>query len=301
MTASEAVGENLPDDAASAAAEATAVERIRGVLATLRRSDARVATVLLERGERVGVLSVSDVAELAGTSESTVVRACQRMGFRGYHDAKRQLVATAAAPGSPDDFDQVVPADESGDVLEKVVSSSAGVLRGSLSTLDRAAFAATSRALRQARRILLIGVGPSSPIAQDAAYRLRLLGLTVDAPVDSLTQHLSAGLLSAGDVALVISHTGATRETLASAQTAADRGADVVAITSFARSPLTQLATHALVTGGEGTGVRVEAMASRLAHLAIVDALFVDLSVHADPATLAHIERGHDIATEHQL
>lgn len=300
MTTDGAATKSAGRAAAGDVAEGTAVERIQRLLATLRRSDARVATVLLERSDRIGVLSVSDVAELADTSESTVVRACQRMGFRGYHDAKRQL-ATTTSPGAPDDFAEVGPDDDSSEVLEKVINSSANVLRGSLSTLDRAAFTATSQALRNARRVLVIGVGPSSPIAQDVAYRLRLLGLNVDAPVDSLTQHMAAGLLAQDDLALVISHTGATREILTSAQTAADRGADIVAVTSFARSPLTQLATHALVSGGEGAGVRVEAMASRLAHLAIVDALFVDLSVHAGQDTRAHLDRSYDIATEHQF
>lgn len=279
----------------------TAISRIRGLLPSLRRSDALVATVLLERADRVGMLSVTDVSALAGTSESTVVRACQRLGFRGYHDAKRVIAAEGAPAGDGEIDEEVVASDSRGQVLEKVITSSAITLRKSLTTLDRSAFSAATQAVAAAGKVLVIGVGPSSPVAQDAAYRLRMLGVNVDSPVDSLTQHLGAGLLRKGDVCLVVSHTGATRETLLAAETSLSAGATVIAITSFARSPLTKLAHHSLVSGGQGSGVRVEAMASRLAHLAVIDALHVCLAVEDSPQVKDALKATRDVAIEHQL
>ncbi|MGE7437507.1 hypothetical protein [Kitasatospora sp. NPDC001175] len=48
-------------------------------------------------------LSVSDVAELANTAPSSVVRACQRLGFRGYQEIKIEAAREAPRPPAPGD------------------------------------------------------------------------------------------------------------------------------------------------------------------------------------------------------
>ncbi|KIF05139.1 transcriptional regulator, partial [Streptomyces sp. RSD-27] len=55
---------------------------VRAHLPGLRDTEARVARVVLDQGSDLVRLSVSDVAALAGTAPSSVVRACQRLGFR---------------------------------------------------------------------------------------------------------------------------------------------------------------------------------------------------------------------------
>lgn len=45
---------------------------------------------------RVLLSPVSEVAERSGTSESTVVRACQSLGFKGFHDLKLALASDLA-------------------------------------------------------------------------------------------------------------------------------------------------------------------------------------------------------------
>jgi DNA-binding MurR/RpiR family transcriptional regulator len=57
------------------------------------------------------------------------------------------------------------------------------------------------------------------------------------------------------------------------ARSARVAGAEVLALTSYARSPLTETATCALIAGGQDLVFGLETTASRLAHLAAVDAL----------------------------
>jgi DNA-binding MurR/RpiR family transcriptional regulator len=101
------------------------------------------------------------------------------------------------------------------------------------------------------------------------------LGLDAVAPPDVHVQHVTARLLAPGDVCVTVSHTGATSESLAATAAAAEAGATTVAITSFARSPLTELADHSIIAGSAETQYRVEAMTSRLLHIAVLDAIFV--------------------------
>jgi DNA-binding MurR/RpiR family transcriptional regulator len=274
--------------------------RLRAMAPSLPPSDRRAAEVIADWGEGVLARSITEVAQAANVAESTVVRACKRLGFPGFQGLK---LAIAQGRRSQLELvaDEITAHDRVSDVVAKLFAASAAVLSEAATSVNAEALEAVIEAVAAAGRVLFVGVGPSSPMTQDAAYRFRCLGISVDAPVDSLTQHLAARLLGAGDVCVAISHTGATRETLAIVDAAHKAGAVTVAVTSYARSPLTGAVDHALVAGGRQLGFRVEAMASRLAHLCVLDALYVGVAMRTEPQVLDTLTLHHEIATEHQL
>ncbi|MEV0235523.1 MurR/RpiR family transcriptional regulator [Nonomuraea sp. NPDC050786] len=237
---------------------------VRARLSALHDAEARVARVVLDQGVRLVHLSVSDVAALAGTSASTVVRSCRRLGFGGYQELK--IAAAREAPVGAEPPDDLDP-------LAATVRAAREALGGLSATLSRADLRAAAEALSGASRVLLAATGLSGATATDAAYRLRALGLPVDLPPDPLTAHLAAELLPDQAVCLAISHSGATRSTVETARRARAAGARVVAVTSYASSPLTEESTWVLVGGGQDLVFGMEAVASRLAHLTIVDTL----------------------------
>ncbi|BAU86907.1 rpiR family transcriptional regulator [Streptomyces laurentii] len=245
--------------------------RIRARLPELRETEARVARVVLDQGPALVHLSVSDVAALAGTASSTVVRACQRLGFRGFQELKIEAARIAADPPPQ------TPDDPAAQALTATVRASREALDGLAATLDTTVLAAAAAALRAAPRVVVAGAGLSAAVALDVAYRLRALGCPVDAPSDPLTAQLAAGQLPPDGVCLAISHTGATRTTVDTARRARTAGAAVIALTSYARSPLSESSTHVLVAGGQDLVFGLETSASRIAHLAAVDALTATL------------------------
>lgn len=274
--------------------------RMRALVPSLQPSDARVAQAVLDEPEAIIYRSVSEVAESASTSTATVVRCAKKCGFRGFHDLKlalaQELSAFRAQSSEGDDR-----GDERTAVLRQVTAAGAQTVRDAGVLVDPATFAAVVDALGGARQVLLAGVGTSAPLAQDAAYRFAAIGVLTIAPADVHVQHVSARLLRAGDVCLAVSHTGATRETLEIAGAAKDAGATVVAITSFARSPLTDLADHAIVAGTREVSFRLEAMASRLAHLALLDALLVAVAGRDEERSQAALAVYTDVLGEHRL
>ena len=150
------------------------------------------------------------------------------------------------------------------------------------------------------RRVLFLGVGTSAPLCQDAAYRFAAIGVIDEAPADVHVQHVLARVLHRRDVCVTVSHTGSTRETL-EAGAAASAGATTVAITSFARSPLTELVDHVIVAGTREVAFQLEAMASRLAHLALLDALLVAVADRDEARSEAALELYTDVLGEHRL
>ncbi|WP_141584467.1 MurR/RpiR family transcriptional regulator [Actinomadura sp. WMMA1423] len=283
------------------AAEGSGVlARIRAMRPSYVRGDRSVADAILANPPAVIHLTVSDLAAEAGTASSTVVRFCQRLGLRGFHALK---LAIARELGSGDALieSRIDPGDRPADVLTKILAADADALRDLGSTIDPGRLDAAVDALHGAGRILVVGVGTSAPLAQDFAYRLMTIGLHADAPADAHVQHVAARLLGPSDACLAVSHTGSTRETVSTMEAAHGVRAATIAVTSFARSPLTAVTDTVLVAGGRETSFRIEAMTSRIAHLSLLDAMFVSLALRRPAAASANLELTGGVLAEHRF
>ena len=258
---------------------------MRAALPGLAPSETRAVRVLLERGVDVIHLPVSEVAAAAGVGIGTVVRACQSVGFTGFQDAKIAL-SRDLLPAGEQPVEDIGAGDGPREVLAKLAAGSGEVLRRAAAGVDPEDLRTAVQLVRAAGRVLLLGVGASAPLAQDAAYRLLTLGVAAEAPADVHVQHVRARLLGPGDVAVAMSHSGATHETITAARGAREAGAAVVAVTSFSTSPLVGVADVVLVAGSRGSAYWAEPVASRLAHLLVLEALSVCLEL-ADSARAA--------------
>jgi 6-phospho-3-hexuloisomerase len=108
---------------------------------------------------------------------------------------------------------------------------------GTAVALDDAAVA-----VRDARRVFVLGAGRSGLALKMTAMRLMHLGLEVHVVGDVTTPAIADG-----DALLVASGSGTTAGILRSATTAADVGAQIVCFTTDGDSPLAQLATVTVV------------------------------------------------------
>lgn len=282
------------------------ISRLAASLTGLNPSEARVANRILADPAAIVHQSITELAEDASTSLSTVVRLCQRLGFSGFQSLKIALAQEATPPS--ESLRRGLSA-ESGtvDVLRFVSGAAPELMRDALQAIDHDSFERAVETLAGATRVLFLGAGTSASVVQDAAYRFRLLGIPVDAPTDPHAQHVAGRALSSSDVCVSISHTGSTRETIAATIAAREAGAPRIAITSYGRSPLASEADLVLVAGIRGLSVNfalqenepVLPTVSRLAHLVVVDALIVALA-RRDVDRAAHVySMNSDILSSH--
>lgn len=272
----------------------------RSVLPSLQPSDAKVARLILDEPDAIVYRSVSEVAEAAETSSATVVRCAQKLGFRGFHDLKLAL-ARERATFDAAQAEGAAPSDRRLAELAQVIAAGAQTVRDTAALVDPDAFDAAVTAISAAGRVLFAGVGTSAPLTQDAAYRFSAIGVRGECHTDIHVQQMQARLLGSGDVCVAVSHTGSTRETLEVVRAAHDSEATTVAITSFARSPLTELVDHVIVAGTREVSFRLEAMASRLAHLALLDGLLVSVASRDEARAQAALEVYTDMLGGHRL
>ncbi|MCP9276562.1 MurR/RpiR family transcriptional regulator [Mycolicibacterium arenosum] len=273
---------------------------IQARMVHLSAGERRIAEVMLARGQELIYNSVSDVAVESGSALSSVVRCCQSLGFKGFQDLK---IALSRDGGSPVRAVQgeVGPGDVPPDILKKVIAAASEAVATGTGYVDPDRFTAAVELIGTAGKTLFLGVGTSAPLAQDIANRLMTIGVHTEAPADVHVQHVRASLLVASELAVAISHTGSTRETVSAARAAKQAGAAVLAVTSFAHSPLVDVADVVLIAGSRETAYRVEAMSSRLAHLVVLDALFVAVAFANEDRANRALEVTEGVLADHRF
>jgi len=257
-------------------ADAPLLVRLRGIRPTLTPAEDRVATEVLGDARRAADLTITELARAANTSETTVLRFCKRLGLKGYPQLRLALAAESAMPREQRMSDSDISADDSiDDVIAKVAAVDSSAVEETAQQLDRDAVKAAADAVASATRVDVYGIGASAVVGIDLQQKLHRIGVVSFAWNDPHIALTSAALLTSKDVAIGISHSGATSETIESLVAAGERGARTIAVTNFPLSPMAKAADIVLTTAARETSLRSGATASRIAALTVVDCLFI--------------------------
>jgi len=267
---------------------------IRSLLPNLAPVERRVAQAVLDDPQGVAWRSISELARTCGTSATSVVRFCRAIGLRGYPDLRLALAGAVAR----DDVTSVTtaahdiaPDDDAATITKKIAYADARAVTDTANHLDIATLVQVTEALAKAGRIDIYGVGASGFVALDLQMKLQRIGRPAFAWPDPHMAISSASLRGAGDVAIGLSHTGTTVDTIDVLREARSHGALTVAVTNFPWSPITEVADLVLLTAARETAFRTGAMTSRIAQLTVVDCLFVTLAQQDLPGTRVALER----------
>ncbi|HEV2642315.1 MAG TPA: MurR/RpiR family transcriptional regulator [Candidatus Elarobacter sp.] len=264
--------------------------RLQGTYSGLRAAEQRVADFILAHPDELIYLTVTELADRTHTSESTVVRLCQKIGYKGYQEFKIVLARDLVEPATAI-YAAIEPGDDLATVKTKVFQANAQALRDTLEVLDEGQLQRAVDTIAGARRLEIYGVGGSSPLALDAYHKFVKLGVAAVALSDGDLMAMSSSLLAAGDVALGISHTGASRDVTDALGRAKRHGATTICLTHRSSSPITKVSDVVLVTAAQQTAFSSDASSSRIAQLAVIDTLYVGVAHKNHARSLEMIER----------
>ncbi|MCM3759264.1 MurR/RpiR family transcriptional regulator [Alkalihalobacillus oceani] len=252
--------------------------KIRAAYSSLSEKERKVANYILHDPKRIIHSTINQVADDLDIADATVFRFCKRIGFSGFQAMKIALASEIVTPVQ-DIHETIQEDDDEKAITEKVFRSNIRTLEDTLLVMESAVFQQAVQALAHARKIDFYGNGGSGIIALDAHHKFIRTGLPSAAYRDSHFQAMSASQLTKDDVAVFISHSGTNRDLLEVLEVAKDNEVTTIGITNLAKSPLSKGVDHALFTVSQETEFRSEALASRLAQLCIIDALYVNVSM----------------------
>ncbi|NIF21746.1 transcriptional regulator HexR [Pantoea sp. Acro-835] len=248
------------------------LEKIQAQLDALSKSERKVAEQILAQPQESMHSSIATLAKAAQVSEPTVNRFCHRLGTRGFPDFKLQLAQSLAKRQNSWVSQDVEENDSVERYSLKIFDSALAGLHQVRQELNFNVVQQAVAHLSSAKKITFFGLGASAVVAHDAFNKFLRFNLPVIWSDDIVIQRMSCINSQPGDVIVLISHTGRTKNVIELARLARVTGSTVLAVTSPG-TPLAAEATLALTLNvPEDTDVFLP-MVSRLAQLTVIDVL----------------------------
>jgi RpiR family carbohydrate utilization transcriptional regulator len=266
--------------------------RIEQQAGTLSPAEKRVAHWVLAHPRQAADATLAQVASECGASEPTVIRFCRSVGLTGFRELTIRLTEALSRPASYVHRD-VSADDATADAVTKVLDAAISSLLDMRAQLSSVPIGEAAAILGEARQITFIGLGASGHVATDACHKFFRLGTPCSAHTDTPSILQAAAISGPGDVMVIVSHLGGWPELERAAAAARDNGATVIALTN----PASRLARIASVVFGwdphEDTSVYTP-MSSRLAQLALLDALYVAFALSLGDVAAEKLRRSKD-------
>ena len=270
--------------------------RVRAQLPEFTGALRRVAVRVLADPAAAARATIVELAERSGTSPATVTRFCRALGFEGYAELRLGIAgetgrAARAAGWSVDIGREIQPSDPLDRVLGQVMAADTRAMHDTVALLDLAQVATAADAIARAARTDIYGASGSALVGAELQLSLHRIGVAAWAWADVHSGLASAAVLAPGDVAVGISHSGQTRETIEMLAEAGSRGATTVALTSFPRSPLAEVADLVLATATQATTFRPDALSARHPQLVVLDLLYIAVAQRTHQRAHAAFQR----------
>ena len=229
--------------------------------------------VLRMRGD-VQFLSIGEFAEQSGVAEATITRFCRRLGCTGYSAFKLAVANAGATQREPLHSRSVEPTDSLSDIGTNLLIADTEAMEKTKELLKQDAVEQAVALLTQARKVLCMGLGGSMLMASEAAHLFSTVSGKFTPVSDSHLQIIAASTLTPDDAVLYFSYSGATRDMDETLRAVRERGAKILLVTRFPRSPGASLADVVLQCGSSESPLETGSVAARIAQLYLLDVLF---------------------------
>lgn len=255
------------------------IANLRSLASDMTPALAKVAETVLAQPDATIYQSVTELAEVSGSSEASVMRFCRDLGFTGFQDFKlslaKELATDERGAGSG------LPTDE----IQRLVETAVIALRETEQLIVRKDVETVARRLLASGMVDCFGVAASFVTAEYLAYKLTRIGQTSRAFSDAHLAAMAVGTARPGSALVVISSSGSTIDAVRVAELAKSRGSFVIGISNRAKSPLVAACDVTLIASWPETPLTGGAFPSKISQLLIVDALLGEMG-RQDPACL---------------
>ncbi len=245
---------------------------------TFTNAEAKVARYVLAHPQETLYTSITDLAERCGVADSTVFRFCRTLKLKGYQDFKLHLAQSVSRSPNSTSIEgdiEIGAADGLREVAAKAFAASIRVLENTAELIDYAQLEEAAAMLVAAKRVVVCGVGTSLITAQDVAAKFLRVTDKFVCHSDAHLQAMATASLSPGDVALIISFSGATKDMVHVAGLARERGANVMCISRFSKSPLASQSHITLLCGANEDPLQGGSTAGKMSQLLLLEILYL--------------------------
>lgn len=238
-------------------------------------TERKVADYINENGKEVIYMSITDLAEACNVGEASVFRFCKTLDLKGYQEFKIVLAHSISLEDEmPQISNEITLNDSFQQLSSKILASNIQALSETYNLLLEQQLKEAVELLVNAERIHFFGVGSSGVTALEAKNKFMRITNKTEYSIDAHFQMMSAALMHKEDVAVIFSYSGSTKDTIELAEVIKKRGAKIILITRFAKSPLTTFSNVTLLCGAKEGPLQGGSLSVKIAQLYILDLLY---------------------------
>lgn len=251
---------------------------IESSLPQMSKGQKAIAQFILINYERAAHMTAARIGIEADVSESTVVRFATELGFSGFPTFQKKLREDLKVKlTSVERLNTSAYLTDSGNIPKSVLISDLDKLKLTIENMDYNAFNHAVDMIMSAKRIFILGVRSSAPLASFLGFYFNLMFDNVRLVHTTSVSEMFEQILSAGkgDVVIGISFPRYSKRTIKAMQYSRDAGADVIAITDKAENPVAKNAACSLLAPSDMASF----VDSLVAPLSLINALIVDIGM----------------------
>jgi len=259
------------------------ITRLKAGYESFSSSETRIVDAIIAAPSEVPTFSSQELARICDVSQSSVIKFCQKLGYKGFPALKLALSAEMGRSENERLVHQNIFSDDPiGSVAQKLYESKVGALAGTMRINSGADLEAAVTLIEKASRIIIFGVGGSALVALDLTWKLSKFGKAVIFSGDSHAQLANLVSFTPQDLLVAISYLGRTNEVRVAVEHANANGIPVLAICGLGAQPFDLQNGIMLTCVADENLVRSSSIATRTAQFAITDLLFVSMTQRLD-------------------
>lgn len=242
-------------------------------------SEKKMVDYVLDNKAQVQYMSISELADECGVGEATVTRFCKRLSLKGYSDFRLAIAMSIATQEKSKQFGSM-ESEESrkgegfDDLYSEIYSDYDQTLRQTMSMLDEEEVKKAIDIFIKSNHVYCMGQGGSSILAMDASHLMSTVSNKFFCVFDSHIQASTAASMTKNDAILFFSYSGSTRDSVDLIKIAKEKGAMIILLTRFHRSPAANLSDVILQCGADESPLHQGSVSAKIAQLYVMDVLF---------------------------
>lgn len=234
----------------------------------------RIADYITEHYDKAAFMTAAKLGKKTGVSESTVVRFASELGFSKYAKLQKELQNMVRTKLTASQRMAVTNDRLDGkDIITNTLQRDIEMIKSTMETLSHKDFTNAVEAIKNAKRIYIIGVRSSASLASFLAFYFNMVFEDVKLVSPSGSSEILESIYHIGkeDVCIAISFPRYSNRTVSAVRFIASRGAKIISITDSEMAPSAKYADYKLLARSDMASFGD----SLVAPLSLINALIV--------------------------
>lgn len=244
-----------------------------------------IANYVLQNDRSLQNMTITNLSQITGASPSTITRFCRKMGAESYVDMKMKInsLSNKIEVAHDDHIDQIFY------YYNKIIDMTN-------KSLDKQLIYDAIKKIKEAKRIYIYGLGSSGFTAEELNLRFLKMGITARCLTNTHLMLIGSSTLTEDDLVIAISSSGGTDEIVETLDICKERGAEIISITSFADSYISEISDISLVVFSSKFADEKKFVNTQFAIIYLLDIITTILMSQDDNYTLNY-DKADDMMT----